>query len=128
MANVLSSIGAVFVTIPLVGYFIVFIIVKQLSKQHRLAVSFAIDITTLLLLFAVHFIILTIWEQSFFWLIFLFMLIMGVGFILLYWKVKGEIIYSKIIKGFWRMNFLVLSFAYVTLLLFGLIYRLLTTI
>ena len=53
MSEVISSIIATFVTIPLLGYIIVFVISKLFTKNHRKSVKIAIDITTLLFVISV---------------------------------------------------------------------------
>lgn len=121
MGSIFSSIIATFVTIPLLGYLIVFIICKQITKKHRRSVHIALDITTLLFVFSVHHLILTIWEHNYFWLIILFMLIIAIAFVLVFWKVKKEIDFSRVFRGYWRFNFLLFLMAYVVLTIIGLV-------
>ncbi|TMU87882.1 DUF3397 domain-containing protein [Bacillus sp. BHET2] len=125
MASVFSTIIAIFVMIPFLGYFISFILAKEILKNHRKAVHVAIDITTFLLIISVHFIVIAIWQTSYLWLIFLAICSIGVLFVITYWKVKGEIHYPKLLRGFWRMNFLLFFTAYITLMITGLILRIL---
>ncbi|WP_335870511.1 DUF3397 domain-containing protein [Bacillus sp. 2205SS5-2] len=128
MTLIFSSVGGFLVTMPFLVYFFVFIIMKQSTKNHRKAVNVAIDTSTVFLFFSVHFIILTIWERSYIWLLVLMMLVMATLFVLMYWKVKKEIIFPKLFKGLWRVSFLLLSLAYVFLLLYGVVSRILMTI
>ncbi len=121
MGSIFSSIIATFATIPLLGYLIVFIICKQITKKHRRSVHIALDITTLLFIFSVHHLILTIWEHNYFWLIILFMLIIAIAFVLVFWKIKKEIDFSRVFRGYWRFNFLLFLMAYVVLTIIGLV-------
>ena len=58
MTVFVSSIIATFVTIPIFGYIIVFIVSKLLTKKHRKSVGIALDVTTLLLIICVHYLII----------------------------------------------------------------------
>lgn len=123
MTEVISSIIATFVTIPVLGYIIVFIISKLLTRHHRKSVKFAIDVTTLLLVIAVHYFIMAIWGISLFWLLLLLMIMIAISFVFAHWKLKHEIVFSKVFKGFWRFNFLLFGIIYMVLLIYGLILR-----
>ncbi|BCB03253.1 DUF3397 domain-containing protein [Bacillus sp. KH172YL63] len=125
MASVFSTVVAIFVMVPFLGYFLSFIVAKEFLKNHRKAVHFAIDITTFLLIISVHFIVIAIWQTSYLWVIVLVICTIGVLFATMYWKVKGEIDYPKVLRGFWRMNFLFFFTAYITLMITGLILRVL---
>nr|WP_295971534.1 DUF3397 domain-containing protein [uncultured Bacillus sp.] len=123
MTGFFSSIIATFVTIPLFGYIIVFIVSKLLTKKHRKSVGIALDVTTLLLIICVHYMIIAIWGTSHLWLILIIMLLIAAIFVVVHWKVKHEIYLAKVFKGFWRFNFLLFSTAYFVLLIYGLIVR-----
>lgn len=112
---------ATFITIPILGYILIFVICKQVTKKHRRAVQMAIDGSTLLFIISVHFLIVTIWEKSFLWVILLLILSVGVMVVLLHWKLKEEIDYPKVFRGFWRMNFLLFFSAYMVLIIIGLV-------
>lgn len=118
-----SSLLATLVTIPLLGYIIVFVAAKQLTKNHRRAVQAALDFSTLLLIISVHYLVMTIWGQSYLWAILLALLILAMVFTVLHWKIRQEIILQKVFRGYWRFNFVLFFFAYLGLTLFGLIQR-----
>lgn len=121
MTSIISSVLAIFITIPILAYILIFIISKQITKNHRKAVNFALDGSTIFFILSVHFLVLTIWDKSFLWAIFLFMICCAMIFIIMNWKIKGEIIFNRIFKGFWRFSFLIFLFAYVGLTIYGLI-------
>lgn len=123
MTGFFSSIIATFVTIPLLGYIIVFIISKLITKKHRKSIGIALDVTTLLLIICVHYLIMAIWEISLLWLLFIILILTAAAFVVAHWKIKHEIHLTKVFKGCWRFNFLLFSFAYVVLLIYGLILR-----
>jgi hypothetical protein len=121
MSAVFSSIIATFVTIPLLGYLVVFIISKQVTKKHRRSVHIALDVSTLLFIFSVHYLILTIWDQNYFWMIILSMLVIAIIFILIHWKVKQEINIPLVFRGYWRFNFLLFFMIYIVLTVIGVV-------
>ncbi|WP_223595995.1 DUF3397 domain-containing protein [Neobacillus bataviensis] len=126
MSSIISTILTLFITLPFLGLLVIFFIFKLVTKNTRKSVHKALDYTTVLFIFSVHFLILTIWEKSLFWLIILIMIIIAMMFVLVHWKVKEEIIIKKVMKGFWRFNFILFFLVYISLTLYGLIHRALT--
>ncbi|WP_075981028.1 DUF3397 domain-containing protein [Bacillus massilinigeriensis] len=121
MASFLSAVVSILIIIPLIGYLLVFIISKLMTRQHKKSVHIALDISTFLLIISVHYLILTIWNKSYFWIVILFMLFEAIAFVIVYWKVKKEINFAHVLKGYWRFNFLVFFSIYFVLMLFGVI-------
>lgn len=124
MPGFFSALVAALITVPIIGYLAVFIITKQITGNHRRSVNLAIDFSTFLLVLSVHFLILTIWGKSFFWLILIILFGLAAIFVWIHWQYKEEIVLPKVFKGFWRFNFLLFSSAYIILVLFGLYKRL----
>ncbi|MDE3838417.1 DUF3397 domain-containing protein [Bacillus methanolicus] len=123
MSSLLSAVIATIVTIPLLGYLIVFIISKQLTGNHRRSVHKAIDVSTFLFIVSVHYLTIVIWEKSFLGIIFITILMTGIIFVFIHWKTKEEIIFLHLFRGVWRFNFLLFFSAYIVLVLYGLIQR-----
>lgn len=123
MITFLSSIISIFFALPFLGFLMVFFGVKLVTNNTRKSVHRALDTTTILFVISVHFLIVTIWGKSFFWLIILTMILIAMVFVFVHWKVKEEIILKKVMKGFWRFNFILFLLAYLTLTLYGLINR-----
>jgi hypothetical protein len=119
----LSVAAATLVTLPLVGYLLMFIFSKQLTKNHKRSVQRAIDFSTLLFIISNHFLIVVIWGKSFLWLILLILITLAIIFVLYHWKVRQEIEYTRVFKGYWRMNFLLFFSSYVVLIIYGIIQR-----
>jgi hypothetical protein len=122
----ISSIITIFLTVPLLGFITIFIINKLITKNARKSFHKALDYSTILFIMAVHFLVITIWGKSLFWLILLVLIIIAMVFVLIHWKIKGEIILPKVFKGFWRFNFLIFFIAYVSLTLFGILHSAVT--
>ncbi|MBS4207724.1 DUF3397 domain-containing protein [Bacillus sp. FJAT-50079] len=123
MGAVLNYFIAMMIIMPLFLYVIIFIIMKRWLRNGRKARNIAINITTPFLIMSVHFLMTAIWSRSLLWLIFLVMLITAVVFTIVYWRYREEIIYSKIVIGYWRLSFLLFSFAYIILMMYGIAYR-----
>lgn len=124
MPGIFSALIAIIITVPMIGYLAVFIISKQVTGNHRRSVNLAIDFSTFLFVLSVHFLIVTIWEKSFLWLILLILFGIAAFFVFIHWKFKEEIVIPKVFKGYWRFNFLLFFSAYIILVLFGLYQRL----
>ena len=100
-----------------------FIITKLVTNNNRKSVHRALDYTTILFIISVHFLIETIWGKSLSWLIILIMILIAMVFVFIHWKVKEEIVLRKVLKGFWRFNFILFLLAYISLTLYGLLHR-----
>lgn len=119
----LSSIISIFFALPFLGFLLVFIITKLVTNNNRKSVHRALDYSTILFVISVHFLIETIWGKSLSWLIILIMILIAMIFVFVHWKVKEEIVLRKVLKGFWRFNFILFLLAYITLTLYGLLHR-----
>jgi hypothetical protein len=126
LSTIFSNILALLFIMPFAGFLAVFFIGRFVTKNSRRSVHYALDFSTVLFIFSVHFLLKTIWENSFFWLIILVLIVTAMVFVIVHWKVKEEINLKKVLKGFWRFNFLLFSLVYIVLTLYGLIYRALT--
>ncbi|MGF2615548.1 DUF3397 domain-containing protein [Rossellomorea vietnamensis] len=127
MSTIFSSLVAVFTLVPFLGYFASFIAMKQLTGSHRRALNTAVNVTTFFLIFSVHFIIQAIWDKSLLWVLILVLLISTGILSVIHWKVKEEIVFLHVIKGGWRLNFLLFSTAYILLLFYGVASRIMQT-
>jgi hypothetical protein len=126
VSAIFSAIITIFFTVPLLGFIIIFFLYKMITKNSRKSFHKALDYSTILFITAVHFLIITIWESSFFWLIFIVLILFAMIFVIVHWKIKGEIDYTKVFKGYWRFNFLFFFIVYISLTVFGLLHRALT--
>jgi hypothetical protein len=123
MLSVVSSVIATLITVPCLVYILIFIISKLLTKNHRRAVQTALDFSTFFFILSVHFLLLAIWGKSFLWAIFIFIFTCAIIFVIINWKLKGEIVLSRCFKGFWRFCFLVFFIMYLILTIYGVIQR-----
>lgn len=124
MINLFSTFVATIVTVPILVIFTVYWISRIVTKNKKKSLHLSVDISTLFFIIAVHFSIMVIWEKSVLWIILLLLIFIASIFVFLQWKINNEIIFKKVWKGFWRFNFLLFSFSYFSLIIFGLIQRL----
>ncbi|WP_102347038.1 DUF3397 domain-containing protein [Bacillus sp. Marseille-P3661] len=115
---------ATVITIPILVILLVYWITYALTKSKKRAFHLSLDYSTLIFILAVHYLLLIILERSFLWVIFLVLITIGMLFVFLQWKFNDEIVFKKVWKGFWRLNFLLFSLSYVCLVILGLIIRL----
>ncbi|MDQ1146811.1 ABC-type multidrug transport system permease subunit [Bacillus sp. SORGH_AS 510] len=121
MSSILSSVLTVLFALPVLGSVLVFLFGKVITKNSRRAVHLTLDYTTILYIISVHFLIVTILGKSLFWVIILLMIMIAMMFVFVHWKVKEEIILKKVMKGFWRFNFILFFLVYIALTFYGLI-------
>ncbi|WP_285858819.1 DUF3397 domain-containing protein [Neobacillus niacini] len=126
MSTIVSNILAFLFIMPFAGFLAVFIIGKLVTKNTRRSVHYALDYSAVFFIFSVHFLLKTIWGNSFFWLIILILILTAMVFVIVHWKVKQDINLKKVMKGFWRFNFLLFSLVYIGLTIYGLIHGALT--
>jgi len=122
---VVSAFVATFVTLPILGYIVFFTVAKQMTKNHRRSVRIAMDLSTIFFIFAVNYLITVIWNKQLFWVLMLIVLTIACTVVLVHYKVKQEIVFSKVLKGVWRLNFACFFCTYCALVLYGLFTRIL---
>lgn len=128
MAELIAFLSTLFVMVPIIAFIFIFIGSKIITKHSRKSFHISVDASTILFIFSVHFLILTIWGKSLFLLIILFILMMLFLFTFIYWKMHQEIHIRKIFKGVWRLQFLIFFLLYFILILFGMVHRVLTNL
>ncbi|WP_251549055.1 DUF3397 domain-containing protein [Neobacillus muris] len=123
MGGFFSTLLSILFAMPFLGFFLVLVIFQLATNNTRKSIHKALDYSTIFFIVAVYFLLETIWERSFAWLIFLVMIATAMVLVIMNWKFKQEIDFKRVMKGFWRFNFILFFIAYITLTLYGLIYR-----
>lgn len=127
MIDFMAGVAATIVTIPLLGFILVYLISRFIIKSNRKSFFLSVDVTTVFFLIAVHYLLLVIVGKSMLWLIIL-ILIMTILFIGYFtWRKSHEIETVKVLKKSWRLVFLASTIAYFLLLLIGLVQRIFIT-
>ncbi len=127
MLDFFAGVAATFVTIPLLGFILVYLISRFIIKNNRKSFFLSVDVTTAFFLIAVHYLLLVIIGKSMLWLLILILIltILFIGY--LTWKKSHEIETVKVLRKSWRFAFLLSTVAYFLLLLIGLVQRIIIT-
>lgn len=123
MSSALSIFIATIVTIPFIGWYLIYIATVKVTKKKARAVRLASDGSTVLFIAAVNFILLELAGRSLLWVIFAVIFLIAFLFTLVHWKVDGDIHIKRLITGIWRTNFIVFIIAYVCFCAYGLYAR-----
>lgn len=127
MSEFLAGTFATIVTLPVFALIVFYFIARAVTRNNKKSFHLAIDASTLFFILAVHFILIIIWETSFLSLILTVLLVIATVMVLTHYKLKEEIHFKRVFKGFWRLNFLLFFFAYFCLVTFGIIKRVFDT-
>ncbi|MCM3759339.1 DUF3397 domain-containing protein [Alkalihalobacillus oceani] len=127
MSQVLSWFIATVITLPLLGWYVLYLITVKLTKKKARAIRVASDGSVVLFMAAVYFIMYELWGRSFLWMILAIFFFIAMVFTWLHWQAAGDIYTRKLLKGIWRVNFLLFFFLYLVLSGYGLISRLITS-
>lgn len=125
MINLTSQLISFLVVFPIFTLFIVFVISKLITNKHRFSIHLALDISTFFFILSVHFLIQSIWNKSLLLYIIIFILLIGMLFVIIHWKLKEEMEYTKVFKGIWRVTFLLFFTLYIVLIVYGLVHSIL---
>ena len=120
MEFVLSAFIATLVTLPIVGYLIIFVVTKRWTKNHRKAVQYGINSSVLLLIVSVHFLIQSIFNMSLLWLVISVAVLLAIAVVLVHLRFKEEIQYAKLLRGMIRLNAFVFTLSYLVLVVVGI--------
>ena len=120
MEFVLSAFIATLVTLPIVGYLIIFVVTKRWTKNHRKAVQYGINSSVLLLIVSVHFLIQSIFNMSLLWLVISVAILLSIAVVLVHLRFKEEIQYAKLLRGMIRLNAFVFTLSYLVLVVVGI--------
>lgn len=121
MSSLIAGFAATIITLPVIGWLIFYIIMKLITNDNKKSFFFAVNISTFLLIFSVHFIAKEIWGQSFLGIILAVLIGIAMVFVFLHWKFRQEIQFRRVMRGFWRFSFLLFFSAYIILVIAGLV-------
>ncbi|WP_231572502.1 DUF3397 domain-containing protein [Halobacillus sp. BBL2006] len=97
---------------------------RKWTKHKWKAIHRTTSVTAPIFILSVHLLLLVLFEQNFLaYILILLFLLLGLSLIVQY-KVHEEIHLRRVFKGFWRVSFLLFTFFYVGLTMYGLLERL----
>ncbi|MEK4565427.1 DUF3397 domain-containing protein [Alkalihalobacillus sp. FSL R5-0424] len=122
VTSTVAALVATVVTIPALGWYLIYISTVKLTKQKRKAVIWASDGSAILFMAAVYYIMSQLWEPTSVWLVLALFLSVAITFTIIYWNVMDDFYAMKLFKGIWRLNFLIFVTIYILLSGYGLIW------
>jgi asparagine N-glycosylation enzyme membrane subunit Stt3 len=126
LSNVIGAVLATFITVPYIVFFIVHMSMYRMTRKKRKALKISTDVTTFFLFLAIERMTVEIWGNSYYWVLILLFIGGCLIFTLFIWKNDLDLSIGKIIRMNWRLQFLLLSIGYFSLLTFGIIDRILS--
>ena len=110
MSNVLAIIIATIITVPLIGWYFIYITTVKITKKKSYSIRLASDVSAFIFMAAVYFIMFEIWDKSFLWLILIVFFLIAILFTFIHWKRFGDIQVGRLFRGIWRFNFIIFFF------------------
>jgi hypothetical protein len=123
VSDAIAWLVATFVTLPIFTFYLIYLVSVKTTKNKRKSIKLAVDTSAIFFIIAVYFISYEIWSQSLLWLIITLIIVVAMIFTIIHWKVSEDIQLDKLLKGFWRFNFLLFVFMYLVLSVYGLVIR-----
>jgi hypothetical protein len=123
VSDAIAWLVATFVTLPIFAFYLIYLVSVKTTKNKRKSIKLAVDTSAIFFIIAVYFISYEIWSQSLLWLIITLIIVVAMIFTIIHWKVSEDIQLDKLLKGFWRFNFLLFVFMYLVLSVYGLVIR-----
>ncbi|MDQ0206455.1 DUF3397 domain-containing protein [Alkalicoccobacillus murimartini] len=121
LTGTLAGFIATVITVPVLGWYLIYITTVKLSKHKPTAIKVASDVSSILFMVAVYYIMAQLWSDTSIWLIFALFFAVAFAFTIIYWKVMDDFYASKLFKGIWRLNFLLFVAIYILLSGYGLL-------
>lgn len=116
---------ALFITIPLLATWLLYLIRTKIHPNKQRGFIFAVNWTTIFYILAVLVLIKINFDNHYLGVIICFLLLILSAIIVYQWKKHTEIQIGKAFKILWRLCFLGFSFAYIFLVFFSITTRIL---
>ena len=113
---------AIFLIVPFFFTCISFLVLKKMKFTKSTATGLAADVTTPLLIISIPIIFHAIWAKNIIIYLIGILLIIAIIFTYIAWRTTKEIDIPVLLRKIWRAYFLLLSLAYIALMIVGLIY------
>ncbi|WNF35561.1 DUF3397 domain-containing protein [Bacillaceae bacterium IKA-2] len=123
MSSAVAWLLATLITLPLLAFYLMYIITVKTIKNKKIAIKRSVDLSTILFIVAVYFIAYEIWSISLFWFVLITIISVAIIFTIIHWKYSNDIHLSKLLKGIWRLNFILFFLVYIILSIYGLLLR-----
>ncbi|NJP36455.1 DUF3397 family protein [Alkalicoccus luteus] len=120
MMEIAAGAAATAVTVPPLVFIGVFLVLKKLSGRSGISLRLSADMTALLFMISVYYMIDLLWGMATGWFIFIGFLSVASLLTILQWIVLEEVRMAKVLKQTWRFHFLVYAVLYTVLAVIGL--------
>lgn len=121
LKDLLHIVISVIIFCPVLLFFVVYIIGRNVRIRGTHAFGAASDVTTLCLFFSVPLAIDVLWEVNVGAFLVMLAIMLAIVFTYVDWRTKKEIEVKPLLRKIWRFLFLVLSTSYILICLVGLI-------
>jgi hypothetical protein len=111
--------------VPYLVFFVVKKSIYKVTRKKRKAFKISTDVTTFFLFFSIERMTVEIWGQSYYWVLILLFISGCVMITVMIWKNDLDLSMGKIFRLNWRLQFLLLTFGYFSLMTYGIIERIL---
>ncbi|MFG6497458.1 DUF3397 domain-containing protein [Fictibacillus sp. UD] len=125
MISILGAIIATLITVPYIVFVLVNKSIYKLTKKKSKAFKAGIDSTTFFLFFTIERMTVEIWGQSYYEILLLLFLSGCLLFTYVIWKYEVDLSIGKILRLNWRLQFLILTIGYFSLMSYGIVSRIL---
>ncbi|MGG0655999.1 DUF3397 domain-containing protein [Rummeliibacillus pycnus] len=121
--TILSIFLNIFVLCPFLFLGILYVMLKKFTKKTVNHFGRAADITTLILFFSIPATVKFFWSFDIGFMVLIIAIIIAMVFTIIEWRITKEIEIIPLFRKIWRFLFLALSSTYITVLLVGIVQK-----
>ncbi|WP_099222367.1 DUF3397 domain-containing protein [Listeria costaricensis] len=125
MLNWLKDPAAWLIILPIIVFIAAQWLIKKRTHKKQKSIKLAADISTFFFILADHVFMLLVFEKSYLLYILLGLFIVGIVLVSVQATREGELHFDKVLRGFWRICFMVFALLYLVLFIIGVIQSLL---
>ncbi|MCP8616614.1 DUF3397 domain-containing protein [Salirhabdus salicampi] len=123
MSDIIVRFIAIFITMPILAFCVVYMVKRKRTNQKEKAFLLAIDVTVVFIFLSVYFSFYMTFKTSILSIsLIVFLSLLGL-FTTLQWKIKGEVLLKKALKGVWRLSFFLFFGLYLFIIIYGIFIR-----
>ncbi|WP_088067726.1 DUF3397 family protein [Gottfriedia luciferensis] len=109
---------------PIFSSIFIYMFLKLFFKNNkRKLLLFTLDLSTILYISSFYFVLSMFFPTATLWILINLLLVILFISIILQWKAKRDIRFTKLVKGFWRMSFLMFFILHFVTVLTGIVFK-----
>lgn len=114
---------AAILTMPIPFLIIFYLLSRKWNRYKRKAVHQTANFSAPVFILSVHVLLMVLFNRSFLsYIVISLLILLGLSMVMQY-KLHAELQLRRAFKGFWRVSFILFTFLYISLALYGLIAR-----